>query len=68
MAGNEGDNPWLKSYKAAVDRLFLDRCKCIDVRHPLHHQRLARLLGVLAHIFHHGSSVFWWEVLQMSRR
>ena len=48
--------------------MFVDRSKRLDVRHPLYHQRLAGLLGVLAHLLHHGSPVLRREVLQVSGR
>ena len=57
----------LLRHKALLFTTFiLDCSKCLDVRHPIHHQRPAGLFGVLAHIFNHGSSIFRREILQMS--
>ena len=47
--------------------LVSDRSQCLDVRHSLHYQCLTCLPGILAHFFHHGCAIFWWEILQMPR-
>jgi hypothetical protein len=58
------------SNKTPIDfpPMILDRGERIDVRNPVHLQRVTGVPGVLADFLHHGRPVFWRQVLQMPGR